>query len=173
MRITDKHVFFWGDWPSNWYKAEFDAEVMINGEKEKKHFFNSEQYFMFIKAVVFGDIETAEKILKTKDPKKAKALGREVKNYDDKVWNEMRYKVMVDANKAKYSQNKPLASLLTSEEFNGKGFCEASPLDSVWGVKMAENDPLIDDEANWKGTNLLGKALDETREWLLAQKGTK
>ena len=170
MNVTDKHVLFWGEWPSNWYPAEFDVEVLINGEKQKKHFFNSEQYFMYMKAIVFGDYDTAEKILKTKNPKKAKALGREVKNYDDKVWNEMRYKIMVDANKAKFGQNKEIADLLTSEEFKGKGFVEASPVDGIWGIRMSEDDPLADDEANWRGTNLLGKALDETREWLLTTK---
>jgi len=170
MKVTDKHVLFWGEWPSNWYRAEFDVEVMIDGEKQKKHFFNSEQYFMYMKAIVFGDYDTAEKILKTKDPKKAKALGREVKGYDDKVWNEMRYKIMVDANKAKYGQNKEIAALLTSEELKGKGWIEASPVDRVWGVGLSENDPLADDEASWKGQNLLGKALNETRDWLLANK---
>ena len=167
MKITDKHVLFWGEWPSNWYKTEFEAEVMIDGKKEKKTFYNSEQYFMFIKAVVFGDYDTANKILATKDPKKAKQLGREVKNYDDEVWSRMRYKVMVDANKAKYGQNEELKKLILSDELKGKGFVEASPIDGIWGIKLGENDPLADDEAHWKGQNLLGKALDETREWLL------
>ena len=167
MKITDKHVLFWGEWPSNWYKTEFEAEVMIGGKKEKKTFYNSEQYFMFIKAVVFGDYDTANKILATKDPKKAKQLGREVKNYDDEVWSRMRYKVMVDANKAKYSQNEELKKLILSDELKGKGFVEASPIDGIWGIKLGENDPLADDESHWKGQNLLGKALDETREWLL------
>ena len=170
MKITDKHVLFWGEWPSNWYKTEFEAEVMIGGKKEKKTFYNSEQYFMFIKAVVFGDYDTANKILSTKDPKKAKQLGREVKNYDDEVWSRMRYKVMVDANKAKYGQNEQLKKLILSDELKGKGFVEASPIDGIWGIKLGENDPLADDEAHWKGQNLLGKALDETREWLLNQK---
>ena len=170
MKVTDKHVLFWGEWPSNWYRAEFDVEMMIDGEKQKKHFFNSEQYFMYMKAIVFGDYDTAEKILKTKDPKKAKALGREVKNYDDKVWNEMRYKIMVDANKAKYGQNKEIAALLTSEEFKGKGYTESSPLDKIWGTGLGENHPDADDESKWPGQNLLGKALDEVRSWLLEQK---
>jgi glycine hydroxymethyltransferase len=56
MNVTKKHVLFWGEWPSNWYPAEFDVEVMLEGKRETKHFFNSEQYFMFIKAVVFGEI---------------------------------------------------------------------------------------------------------------------
>lgn len=169
MKVTNKHVLFWGEWPSNWYRAEFDVEMMVNGEKKTLHFFNSEQYFMYVKAVVFGDYETADKILKTKDPKKAKALGREVKGYDDKVWNEMRYKVMVDANKAKYSQNEELKQLITSDEFKGKGYVEASPLDCIFGIGLSENDPLADDEKYWKGQNLLGKALDEVRDWLLKE----
>jgi ribA/ribD-fused uncharacterized protein len=168
MNVTDKHVLFWGEWPSNWYRAEFDAEVLINGKKETKHFYNSEQYFMYMKAIIFGDYEIAEKILATKDPKKAKELGRIVRNYDDKVWNDMRYKVMVDANKAKYSQNEDLKKLITSDEFKGKGFVEASPVDKVWGIGLGEKDPLADDEKNWKGQNLLGKSLDEVREWLLS-----
>ena len=169
MKVTNKHVLFWGEWPSNWYRAEFDAEMMVNGEKKTLHFYNSEQYFMFVKAIVFSDYETADKILKTKDPKKAKALGREVKGYDDKVWNEMRYKVMVDANKAKYSQNEELKQLITSEEFKGKGFTESSPVDLCWGTGFAENHPDADDETKWKGQNLLGKALDEVRGWLLKE----
>lgn len=169
MKVTNKHVLFWGEWPSNWYRSEFDTEVLINGKKETKHFYNSEQYFMYIKAIVFGDYEVAEKILATKDPKKAKMLGREVKNYDDKVWNDMRYKVMVDANKAKYSQNEDLKKLILSDEFKGKGFTESSPLDKIWGTGFAEDHPYADDETKWKGQNLLGKSLDEVRNWLLKQ----
>jgi len=169
MKVTDKHVLFWGEWPSNWYPAEFDVEVMLEGKKQTKHFYNSEQYFMFVKAVVFGDMETAYKILSAKDPKKAKKLGREVKNYDDEVWSKMRYKIMVDANKAKYGQNKALADLLTSEGLKDKGFVESSPKDLCWGTGFAETHPDADDETKWKGENLLGKALDETREWILSQ----
>ena len=160
MRVTDKHVFFWGEWPSNWFKCHFVAEG--------KEFFNSEQYFMWVKAKTFGDEEVADEILKKgKNPKTAKALGRKVKNYDDAVWNEKRYQVMVDANLYKYSQNEELKGLLLNPELKGKGYVESSPLDRIWGVGLSENDPLIDDEKNWLGTNLLGKALDEVREKLV------
>lgn len=167
MRVTDKYIFFWGEFPSNWYKCHFT----VKHDGNDLEFFNSEQYFMWMKAITFGDDETAEKILKKgHNPKTAKALGREVKNYDDKKWNEIRYKVMVDANYFKYSQSEELKELLLNQEFNGKHFCEASPKDLIWGVGMGECDPLIDDEKNWKGQNLLGKALDEVREMFLNEK---
>lgn len=166
MKVTDKHAFFWGEWPSNWYPCVFNAEY----EGKEYTFYNSEQYFMFVKAKTFGDEENALKILlEGKNPKKAKTYGRMVKNYDDEKWNEIRYQVMVDANIAKYSQNDELKNLLLSDEFNGKGFVEASPIDGVWGIKCSEEDAL-DDESNWNGQNLLGKALDEVRERLLEEK---
>ena len=43
---------------------------------------------------------------------------------------------------------------------------EASPYDKIWGVGLLEDDPLILDEKNWKGLNLLGKALMEVRSKL-------
>ena len=169
MKVTDKHILFWGEWPSNWYPAEFDAETKIDGNLEKHHFYNTEQYFMYMKAVIFGDKEIADKILAIKNPKKAKELGRIVRNYDDKVWNDIRYKIMVDANKAKYSQNEDLKKIITSDEFKGKGFVEASKWDNIWGIKLTEDMPEADDESKWKGQNLLGKALDEVRSWLIEQ----
>jgi predicted NAD-dependent protein-ADP-ribosyltransferase YbiA (DUF1768 family) len=33
--------------------------------------------------------------------------------------------------------------------------------------------PEADDESKWKGQNLLGKALDEVRTWLLEQEKNK
>lgn len=160
MKVTDKHIFFWGEWPSNWFKCHFTVDG--------REFFNSEQYFMWVKAITFGDTEIAEEILvKGKNPKVAKVLGRKVKNYDDKVWNEKRYQVMVDANMHKFSQNKDLKELLLNKELEGKHFCEASPLDTVWGLGVGESEAL-DDQSNWKGQNLLGKVLDEVREKLKA-----
>ncbi len=159
MRVTDKHVCFWNEWPSNWHPVEFDVEV--NGVK--CHFYNTEQYFMYMKAIVFGDEEIARQILEVSDPKKVKALGRKVQNYDEQVWNEKRYQIMLKANVAKFSQNEELKQLLLSPEYEGHGFVEASPYDKVWGVRMYESNPDIDDETKWKGLNLLGKVLDETR----------
>ena len=109
MKITDKHVLFWGDWPSNWYPAK----IIVKQDGETIRFDNTEQYFMWVKAKTFGDDEMAEQIrIKGKNPKVAKELGRMVRNYDDKVWNEKRYDVMVEANKYKYSQNPGLKEKL-------------------------------------------------------------
>lgn len=166
MKITDKHVLFWGDWPSNWYPAK----IIVKQDGKTIRFDNTEQYFMWVKAKTFGDDEMAEQIrIKGKDPKVAKELGRMVRNYDDKVWNEKRYDVMVEANKYKYSQNPGLKEKLLHTTLRDKGFVEASPIDHIWGIGLAKENPDADDEPKWKGQNLLGKALDEVRDWLLKQ----
>jgi len=41
---------------------------------------------------------------------------------------------------------------------------EASPYDTIWGVGLKEQDPLINIVETWRGENLLGFALmEETR----------
>jgi len=165
MKVTNKYIYFWGDFPSNWYKCHFSIEK----DGKQLNFYNSEQYFMWIKAKTFGDEEIANKILKQGiDPRNAKKLGRLVKNYDDNIWNEKRYQVMVEANMLKFSQNEKLKRLLLNREFDGKHFVEASPLDHIWGIGCAENKAL-DDKSNWNGLNLLGQVLDEVREKLINQ----
>lgn len=159
MRVTNKHVYFWGDFPSNWFPSPF----VVERDGKKLEFSNAEQYFMYEKAMAFGDEDIAMRILfEGSDPRQAKSLGRKVKNYNDEVWNKMRYQVMLYANMQKYLQNKDLQEKLLSEELKGKGFVEASPVDGIWGIKCSEEDAK-DDESNWNGLNLLGKVLDEVR----------
>ena len=162
MRVTDKHIFFWGEWPSNWFPTYF----IVKEGRKRLGFFNSEQYFMYVKAKTFGDEEIAERILSEgKLPKTAKALGRKVKNYDDAVWSEKRYQVMTDAIMYKFSQDNKLRELLMNPEFDDKNFVEASPYDGIWGIKCDETTA-SDDESTWNGLNLLGKALDDVRDKL-------
>ena len=95
-RITDKYVFFWNGELSNWYGSGLIYESLA--------FYNSEQAFMWKKAIFFGDSATAVKITNTSSPAMAKRLGRQVKNFDVQKWSEVSYQVMVDVNFAKYSQ---------------------------------------------------------------------
>lgn len=53
-RITDTQVFFWGSEFSNWYGCKF----VYKGHS----FENTEQAFMWEKAIFFDDNDTAEKI---------------------------------------------------------------------------------------------------------------
>lgn len=153
-RITDKYVLFWGSELSNWY----DCKLTYNG----MHFFNSEQAFMWKKAVTFDDTESAIKIAHTASPSEAKKLGRKVKNFDAQKWSEVSYQIMVEVNFAKYQQNPRLKATLLST--GDKTIVEASPYDVIWGIGLHWEDDRCLDESQWRGQNLLGKALMEVRE---------
>jgi len=63
-----------------------------------------------------------------------------------------------------------LKKLLLSDKYKGKSFVEGSPVDNIWGIGIHEDDA-SDDTSNWKGQNLLGKALDTVRMRILKQNG--
>ena len=153
MKHTDTHIYFWSGEFSNWDYSPFIVD--------ENSFSNSEQYFMYKKAKFFGDSEIAMEILKTPDPRENKELGRKVKNFDYSKWVEVSSQFMIEACMHKFMQNdKHRQTLLNSED---KILVEASPLDTVWGVGLHFTDPLILDEKNWGGKNLLGKTLMEVR----------
>lgn len=159
MHITDTHVYFYTNSFSNWHPARFTDTVT------GLTFHNSEQAFMWYKAHLFNDQNTKKKILETKSASEAKALGREVRDYDEKRWVEARLAFMIYVCYLKFSQNKDLHDELLAT--GDKVLVEASVPDRVWGVGLAENDPDILDETKWRGQNLLGKALMRVRELLI------
>ena len=155
-RITDKYIFFWKSRISNWHMCQFKYKGIT--------FFNTEQAFMWEKAIFFGDMETAKKIVETPEPKENKALGRQVKNFDTEKWLIASFPAMVAVNYAKFSQDKRSKELLLST--GDKVLVEASPVDKIWGIGLHwENDDVLD-ETKWQGMNLLGKALMEVRKQL-------
>ena len=164
-RVTDKYVFFYGSFLSNFARCKFTWAYMGHIHE----FFCTEQAFMWAKAQYFGDYATAKKILDViGDPMECKKLGRLVQNYDDEKWSAIRYEVMRDVNFARFNQCSYHYNKLMVPEFDGKTFVEASPVDGIWGIKMGIKDKGILDERNWKGQNLMGKAITEVRERLLA-----
>jgi ribA/ribD-fused uncharacterized protein len=100
MRETKTHIYFWGSFLSNWIPNDLYIEY------DNQIFTNSEQLFMYIKAITFHDSEIAARLVKEgKDPKIAKNLGRLVKNYDEKVWSILRENSMYTAVKAKFNSS--------------------------------------------------------------------
>lgn len=143
-----KHPF------SQWHKCIFEVDNLV--------FNSSEQFMMYNKALLFEDIEIAEKILLSKDVKEQKALGRQVRNFDIKIWEKEAINIIFKGNKAKFSQNNEFKNLLLSTE--GQTLVEASPTDVVWGIGLEEADHKAFNIRTWNGTNWLGIALTELRE---------
>ena len=79
-------LFFWGhtEHGSNITKACLSNFYPCEFEFNSKTFNFSEQCFMWQKAMLFNDFEIAEQILKETDVRKIKALGRKVKDFDER-----------------------------------------------------------------------------------------
>ena len=180
MRITDKYVFFYKDWLSNYQRTNFEYDITYlwpdcnwGDFKIATKFTSTEQAFMYCKALCFFDFDTANKIINDNNPDYCRKLGRTVKNYKDEIWDDVRYELFYELNYQKYSQDNKLKAKLLDSQFDDKTFVEASPIDKIWGVGLDENNPLIDDESNWKGQNLLGKLLTNIRKELKNELLTK
>jgi len=165
-----KYLAFWGHRQktqniadksclSNWFPAPFTIEGVT--------YPTSEHHMMAQKAILFGDQDIFTQIVAADSPGKVKSLGRKVKNFSEDLWVSKRFEIVLEGNLAKFSQNPTLQTFLLSTK--KRVIIEASPVDKVWGVGLAADDPKITNPTLWNGENLLGFVLMETRERLLQQ----
>lgn len=98
------------------------------------------------------------------DAKSAKAIGREVRNLDDKVWKANCRRLVTEGNVHKFSQNEELRMFLLST--GDAVLVEAAPRDQIWGIGLGQDNPKARDPKQWRRQNLLGFALMEVRDKL-------
>lgn len=164
-----KFLFFWGHQPqrdgsigagclSQWWRAPFNVDG--------RTYVTAEHWMMWSKAMLFSDSETAAKILTSGHPSQAKALGRQVKRFDQTVWDAERFGIVVAGTVAKFSQHSDLRGFLLGTQ--KRVLVEASPVDRIWGIGLAADNPKAAHPGQWRGLNLLGFALMHAREQLLA-----
>jgi ribA/ribD-fused uncharacterized protein len=122
---------------------------------------------MYRKAVLFGDEESAGRIVAASHPRQAKMLGRRVRNFDESIWNKQRFDIVVDACLVKFGQNAELRQFLLGT--GDRVLVEASPTDRIWGIGLTARDERAADPALWQGLNLLGFALMHARAELADQ----
>lgn len=121
---------------------------------------------MWGKAMAFGDTEVAEQVLVAGHPKQAKDLGRGVRGFNEIIWDARRFDIVVAGNVAKFGQHEELRQYLLGT--GSRVLVEASPIDRVWGIGLAADDPRAENPAAWRGLNLLGFALMAARAQLAA-----
>lgn len=162
---------------SNWYPSEFLFRVdkiyqylkkKVPDEAKGKaiKFSNVEQGMMFGKAILFGDYETADKILKDPDPNTSRKLGRQVRGYVEDQWADVRYQYVRLLIYEKFRQNKDLRDFLVNT--GSSILVEAAHYDKIWGVGIHIAHPDIQDPDKWRGQNLLGQCLMSVRKKLAA-----
>jgi len=163
----DKYLFFWGHQKSKdgaptascfsqWWNSPFVVDdVRYN---------TAEHWMMAQKAFLFNDKEIFAKITAANSPVEVKALGRQVRNFDEAVWNAKRFEIVVAGNLQKFLQNKDLKEFLLNTK--DRVLVEASPVDRIWGIGLAADNEKATNPKRWNGLNLLGFALMEVRDML-------
>ena len=144
---------------SQWYASPFTHEGV--------RYATAEHFMMAAKARLFGDDEVTRRILADDDPAKVKALGREVRGYDDARWEAARFDAVTLGSLAKFRSTPALRAYLlgTGDDV----LVEAAPGDQIWGIGLGRQDPLVSQPEKWRGRNLLGFALMRAREQLRAE----
>ena len=159
-----RYLPFWGHTPkrpgvadkavlSQWFPAPFTVAGL--------RYPTAEHYMMAEKARLFGDAAVAEKILQNPEPGAAKALGRQIANFDEERWVAAREAIVLAGSRAKFAAHPPLRDFLLAT--GTKILVEASPLDCIWGAGLAHNDPRLNQPEQWPGLNLLGFVLMRLR----------
>lgn len=156
-----RFVPFWGSEPapgdvhvlSQWHPSPF----VVDGVR----YATAEHWMMAAKARTFGDDDALARVLSDDDPDTAKRAGREVRGFDSQVWAARRVEVVIEGNRAKFRSAERLTAALL-----GTGdavLVEASPVDRIWGIGLAADDPGLGAPDRWPGRNLLGFALMRVR----------
>lgn len=144
---------------SNWYISDFEYNNIT--------FSSMEQYMMYMKAMLFKDTEIAQEILKTSNVAEIKALGRKVRNFNDKEWDKHKEEIITNGLYAKFSQNDTLKNKLLA---TGQAvLAECAVNDRIWGIGLSMKDNNRLNIKSWRGQNLLGKCLMTVREKLSKQ----
>lgn len=141
----------------------FWEQIFLNHIKKPSYVFNcAEKYMMIMKAVIMGDMTAVDEMIETTMPGNLKAMGRKITNYDQKRWDSLKEQVVFRGNYLKFSTNIELKELLRSfSPFTT--FAEGSSWDSIWGIGLDIDDSRADSIENWKGQNLLGRAISKVR----------
>lgn len=170
-RPDKEFLFFWGHQPardgsiiktcmSQWWPCDFEENGVV--------YKTAEHYMMAGKAKLFGDEVTMGRILSKDSPKDVKDLGRQIQNFDAAAWDTNKFEIVKQGNHLKFSQNEELKKFLL--QTTDKILVEASPVDPVWGIGLAEDHQNARNPELWRGENLLGFALMEVRDQLVNPK---
>lgn len=164
-----KYLFFWGHQPprgggvgpgclSQWWPAAFTVDGV--------RYASAEHFMMASKARLFRDAGAEERILAARTAAEAKAIGRQVRGFDEETWAAHCFGAVVRGSVAKFGADAELRDYLLGT--GSRVLVEAGPLDRVWGIGLAADDERAASPSHWRGRNLLGFALMAAREVLAA-----
>ena len=154
QRHTAKGIHFFSE---NVHMSNFaPTPFVLNGIKYE----TAEQALMYQKAIVCGDREAAEVVLRTKSQRRVKRLGMSIKSVQR--WENEKEQHMKDILRAKYEQNDDIKQKLLAT--GDRPLIEATN-NPFWGAGAHLTSKEIT-EGTWRGKNTLGLLLQDLRRTL-------
>ncbi len=126
---------------------------------------SAENFMMWRKGQVFGAPQAMLDELASASPRDARALGRRVPGFSNKVWLAVARPLVAEGNYAKFTQHPALLEALFATA--GTTLVEAAHWDSIWGIGLSADDARALSRSTWLGTNWLGEVLTDVRDTLL------
>ena len=178
---------------SLWHPAKFEYKGIT--------FSSAGQFLSYSKAKLFGDEQTAQKVMNFNDKElvqdfltgsltsqqimtdklktklwdnyhqEMKEIVNDVVSYNDSIWQIKLPSILGVAIREKYNQNQSLQENLLS--CKRKLMVFATPTDKVLGVGLNKDEVLRTAETEWPGENLLGKTLTLFKNNYLLKQGKK
>ena len=143
---------------NQWFHSPFVVDEV--------HYRTAAHWMMAHKALLFDDVQTFNSIVNAGSTAEVKALGRQIQGFDEDKWNQHKFEIVKRGNVHKFNQNDRLREFLLST--NDDVIVEANPADKIWGIGLAEDASTLENPHAWNGSNLLGFALMEVRDFLRA-----
>ena len=156
--ISDNVVLFWQP-PSvlsQWTISPFTVDLV--------DYACAEQYMMASKARLFSDDSALSGIVCGKDRREQNRIGRQLRHFDQDLWQQQCENIVFDGNLAKVSQNEDMRRALLHTIRHR--LAEANPYDNLWGIGLRVCDHHASSTDTWRGPNLLGQILEHVRETL-------
>ena len=133
------------------------------------HFYiqDAETGIMLCKAWKFGDHDAVNMLLEPHTPLEAKKIGRRVQGFDESAWETVVEDVARAVVRAKFSADPALKNELLAT--GDRAIAEASPTDAKWGIGVSARAASAQDPSQWRGRNILGRALEDIRRELRSE----
>ena len=142
---------------SNFYPSSFIHEGV--------QYISSEQLIQANKAKLFGDTETYNEILCCTTSLECKNLSKQIRNVDEKKWEEEALNACLPGFRAKFYQNTNVMDTLVSKT-GTKRIVECAS-DRLWGTGVPLGDPECLDPMKWISQGILGQILEYIRDEVL------
>lgn len=152
---------------SNFYAASSPFEFRLPGYAQREGFPHTvtcefaEKAIMVVKAALMNDQGSFDSISKARTPATCKQLGRKVRAFDQKLWEEHLRDTALEVVKQKFATDSRSRDVLL-----GTGdaiLAEATKNDRIWGIGLDVGDPRVQHPDKWLGRNVLGEALMRAR----------